>query len=225
MAETTQEVATRPQLDAAQDTELARYARLGRWLAASETRDPSAEERGMAAALRLALAAELGLPMRAASQLAIVNGRLVVGIELLRAIAIRDFGYRVERVDSSDKACTAVIYDERHEPRRELGRTTFTIEDARRAKLVRSGGAYETHPERMLWARAAGFALKDYAPEVTMGLLTSEEAAELHAGYVEGEADEIFDPPAGAAGDGYPSPEEEAPTADELGELAHEAAE
>jgi hypothetical protein len=179
----------------------------------------------MAAAIRLVLAQELGLPMRAASQLSIVKGRLVVGVELLRALAVRA-GYRIERVDISDESCTVAVIDERGAEPREMGRSTFTMDDAKRAGLVRGGGAYETHPQRMLWARAAGYAMRDYIPEVTMGLVTTDEAVELRTAYdLEAEAIEIDE-----LAPEYPpteplTPDEMAPTADDLGALAHEGEE
>ena len=173
-------------IPAVDDPELARLARLGSWLAASEARDPTPREQGMAAALRLSLAQELGLPLRAASLISFVKGRLVVHVELMRALA-HQAGYRIERVEESADSCTAAVI--READGRELGRATFTIEQAKRANLVKSGGAYETYPERMLWARAAGFAMRDTIPHVVLGLLTSDEGAEIRGGYadIEGE--------------------------------------
>jgi hypothetical protein len=159
----------------ARDPELDRLARIGTWLAASEAGRDDDKSRGMTAALRLFYAQELGLPPLAASELSIVRGRLFPHAKLLRALAARQ-GYRVERVDASDTACTAVLYNA---DGRELGRYTFTIEDAQRAKLVKADSAWQTHPARMLWARACKFVLDDYAPEVTLGLGVEEELDEI----------------------------------------------
>jgi hypothetical protein len=59
-----------------------------------------------------------------------------------------------------------------------LGESTFTIEDAKRAGLVRGQSAWVSHPARMLWARASKFVLDDYAPEVTLGLGSEDEIPE-----------------------------------------------
>jgi hypothetical protein len=161
----------------ARDPELDRLARIGTWLAASEAGRDDDKSRGMTAALRLFYAQELGLPPLAASELSIVRGRLFPHAKLLRALAARA-GYRVERDPASDeKACTAVLVDA--QTGRELGRYTFTIEDAQRAKLVKADSAWQTHPARMLWARACKFVLDDYAPEVTLGLGEESELDEL----------------------------------------------
>jgi hypothetical protein len=164
----------------ARDPELDRLARIGTWLAASEAGGNDAKSRGMTAALRLFYAQELGLPPLAASELSIVRGRLFPHAKLLRALAARA-GYRVERTpDSDDQRCTAVLLE--HATGRELGRYTFTLEDAKRAKLVKDDSAWQTHPARMLWARACKFVLDDYAPEVTLGLGEEGELDELAPG-------------------------------------------
>ena len=162
---------------AIRDPELGRIATLGKWLALSETGNDDQQTKGASAALRLYYADKLGLPPLAVAELSVIKGRLVVGAKLLRALAARH-GYRVVRTDSDDKSCTAVLIDMR--TGEELGRATFTIDDAKRAGLVRERSAWATHPARMLWARASKFVLDDYAPEVTLGLATADEAAEIN---------------------------------------------
>jgi len=158
------------------DPELDRLARLGRWLAASETGSDSQVAREMAAALRLYYVHELGLPLQAAAEVSVIKGRLFVGAKLLRALASRQ-GYRVIRMDGSNEySCTAVLV--RADTGERMGESTFTIEDAKRAGLIRGGSAWQSHPARMLWARASKFVLDDYAPEVTLGLGSDDEIPE-----------------------------------------------
>lgn len=155
---------------------LAELRTLGWWLALAESGDSTREAKGAAAALRFYFVRELGLPPLAANEVSMIKGHLYVGPKLLRAQAARK-GYRVIRTPDSDAdAVTAVVYGKDGV---ELGRTTFTMEDAKRAKLVKPNSAWETHPARMLWARAAKFAIDDYAPEVSLGLGTDDEAAEI----------------------------------------------
>ena len=115
-----------------------------------------------AAALRLYGARELGLTPMAAAELTVIKGRLYVGAQLLRALAIRA-GYRVFRLDASDESCTARIVAN---DGRIVGESTFALEQATKAGLVRSGSPWTTHPGRMLWARASKNAIVDFAPEV-----------------------------------------------------------
>src|SRR5262245_7325832 len=170
MTETTLEVRPAAQL------ELDQFARLGMWLAAAESGQSSPEAKGAAAALRIYYAVQLGLPPLAAAELSVIKGRVFVGAKLLRALAARA-GLRVVRVYSTHEKCTAAVVD--RVTGEELGRTDYTIEDAKKAGLIRGGSAWETHPARMLWARASKYALDDYAPEVTLGIWTAEEGDEI----------------------------------------------
>lgn len=170
-----------PQLDV--------LARLGTWLAYAESGNETAEAKGAAAALRLYYAQQLGLPPLAAAELSMIRGKLVVSARLLRAFA-HQAGYSVERDPGSNtEICTAVI---RNGTGTELGRATFTLEDARRAHLIRERSAWITHPARMLWARASANVIYDFAPHVALGMVTEEEADEI-AGVLVHERDEIVD--------------------------------
>ena len=62
-------------------------ARLGAWLALSESGASDEKARGAAAALRLYYAAELGLPPLAVAELSVIKGRLFVSAQLMRALA------------------------------------------------------------------------------------------------------------------------------------------
>lgn len=179
-------------LPATRAPELDAIARLGQWLAASEAEQPDANQRGAAAALRIYFARELGLSPLAASELSVIRGRLVVSAKLLRARAAQ-YGYRVERASGDENSCTARLID--RSTGEVVGESTFTMEDAKRAGLVRDKSAWKTHPARMLWARASKFVIDDYAPEVSMGLALDDEAAEITGEVVaESYADEPEEP-------------------------------
>jgi len=154
-------------------TRLDELARLGTWLALSESGSNSEKAVGASAALRLYYAAELGLPAPAVAELSVINGRLFMSAQLLRALAERE-GYRVYRGHSDDESCTAVLMRESVE----LGRATFTIENAKTAGLG-GRGAWKTHPARMLWARASKNVIVDFAPGVALGIALDDEAQEF----------------------------------------------
>jgi hypothetical protein len=154
-------------------TPLDDLARLGTWLAMSESGDESPKTLGASAALRLYYLEQLDLPPFAAGQLSVIKGRLFVGAELIRALALRA-GYKIDRVDDDATTATAVLSKDGVE----LGRTTFTIEDARKAGLIRPRSPWETHPARMLWARASKYVVTDYAPHVALGLALDDEIIE-----------------------------------------------
>lgn len=150
--------------------ELDRAARLGMWLAAAESGSNDPNALGMAAALRVAYANSLGLPAHAASEVYVIKGNLTLSAKLLRALA-HQHGLRVIRVDESATSCTAAVVKD---DGTELGRTTFTLEQAQKQGL--GGTNWTKNTERMLWARASKRVLDDFAPWVTVGVQTYEEA-------------------------------------------------
>jgi hypothetical protein len=161
------------------DYRLDGLARVGEWLALSESGELSLPARAAAAALRLYYASELGLTPMAAAELTVIGGRLFVGAALLRALA-RRAGYRVTRPETSDTTCTAQIAS--LATGEVLGEATFTFADAQRAGLVRGErSAWSTHPARMLWARASKNVIIDFAPEVALGIELDDELHELTA--------------------------------------------
>lgn len=179
MSSTDLEPAAKPGTDVAKlahavdTTSLDTAARLGMWLAAAESGSKDPKALGMAAALRIAYAGSLGLPAHAASEVYVIKGNLTLSSKLLRALA-HQHGIRVLRVDETPESCTAAVVDAHGN---ELGRTTFTLDQARKMGL--SGTNWTNNPDRMLWARASKRALDDFAPWVTVGVLTDDEAAHL----------------------------------------------
>jgi len=166
------------------DPELEKYRQLGRWLSLAELDEDTAESKGAAAALRFALAAELGVnPTAALTELSFIHGRLNLSAQLVRALADRD-GYRVKRVELTPEYCTAALIDKA--TGEVLSEVTYTMEDARAAGLIRAGGGWTKSPQRMLWARASKRVVDDFAPAVSLGITTPEDQAEIDA-VLEGE--------------------------------------
>jgi hypothetical protein len=146
------------------------------WLAALESGQQDANSKGAAAALRFYYAEQLELPATAVAELTVINGRLFIGAQLLRALANRA-GYRVTRTDSSDESCTAALVS--IDTGEQLGTTTFTMDDAKRAGLIRDRSPWKTHPARMLWARASTLVIRDFAPAVSLGMFSADEIPEI----------------------------------------------
>jgi len=166
------------QLGPQRDLSLDDLRTLGWWLSLSESGAQDEKARGAAGALRLYYVQQLGLPLWSVRELSLISGKLVVSSRLLRALANRA-GLVIERVDASDESCTAVLI--RAGTGEQLGSSTFTIEEAKRAGLIRAGSAWTTYPARMLWARASAHVLTDYAPEIVLGMQTEDEAREVYA--------------------------------------------
>jgi hypothetical protein len=163
------------------DPELNRLARIGEWLAYTE----SGKKGGPEAALRLFYAQELGLPKLAATEMDVINGKVRANAKLLRALAVRA-GLRVVELEGNNAtSCTASLI--RVDTGEEIGRRTYTIEQAQTAGLA-SKDIWKKHPQRMLWARASKQVVDDYAPEVTLGILSEDEADEIQ----QADDDEIY---------------------------------
>ena len=54
-------------------------------------------------------------------------------------------------------------------------KVTFTMDDAKRAGLVKSGGAWESYPSNMLRWRALGYAADQVFPDVIGGMKRPDE--------------------------------------------------
>ena len=59
--------------------------------------------------------------------------------------------------------------------------STYTMDDAKRAGLVKDGGNWAKHPKRMLKARAKGFAIKDGFADILKGIGVAETRDEFYA--------------------------------------------
>jgi hypothetical protein len=55
-------------------------------------------------------------------------------------------------------------------------RRTFSVADAKKAKLWAKQGPWTDYPKRMLQMRARGFAIRDMFPDALRGVITAEEA-------------------------------------------------
>jgi hypothetical protein len=168
------------------DPELDQLARFGQWIAAAESGRDDERTRGMAAALRAHYVRELDLKPWSVAELSFIKGKLYPSSRLLRSLAGRA-GYAVERADSNEETCTAIL----RRDGRELGRSTFTMEQAKRAGLTRVGTPWQTYPADMLWTKAARRVIDDYAPDVALGFSLGTPAE----GEVEAEALARANPP------------------------------
>jgi len=162
------------QLERVPDAALDRAARLGLWLAAAESGSKDPNALGMGAALRIAYADSLGLPAHAAQEIHLIRGNLTLSAKLCRALAVQH-GVRVIRKNATDDSCTAAVVDIKTGD--ELGETTYTLAMAKKRGL--SGDNWTKSPDRMLWARASKQALDDFAPWVTVGVLSTDQAEDF----------------------------------------------
>ncbi len=124
---------------------------------------------------------EVGLsPMQALQRIAVVNGRPTIwgdgALALVQASGLATFVSEVVVGDTPElwvASCTVLRRGERQVVTR-----TFSVEDAKRARLWGKAGPWSEYPQRMLQMRARAFALRDVFADVLGGLYLQEELAD-----------------------------------------------
>lgn len=116
---------------------------------------------------------EMGVgPVRALSLIHIIEGKPSASAALLAEAIKRSGKYDYRVIQRDDQACI-LEWTERGEV---VGRSQFTIEDAKTAELAHRKN-WKKHPRAMLFARALTEGKTAYAPDVLAGVYTHEELA------------------------------------------------
>lgn len=147
------------------------------------------DARGAAQAVAKIMAgAELGFPALASmTGVYVVKGRITLSANLIAAAIKRTskYNYRVVRMD--DKGCEIVFLEDGQE----VGRSSFTEEDAKKAGLA-GGDNWRKYPRNMYFARALSNGAKWFCPDVFGGPVYTPD--ELGA-TVDGDTGEVIDVP------------------------------
>ncbi len=153
--------------------------RLAEEFALSQAFKPARGESVSDIAVKIMLGREMGLsPALAAQNLYVVHGRATLNSGTIAAMIKKhpDYNYKVR--DHSKDACTVAIYEKWDDQWEEIGAATFTIADAKQAGLVKSGGAWTSYPQNMVFARALTNAARWYAPDVFGGPIYTPDEIE-----------------------------------------------
>jgi hypothetical protein len=121
---------------------------------------------------------ELGLaPLQALQNIAVINGKpSVYGDAAMALVQASPLCEGVEEFIEGEGTTNLIAVCVAHRKGRKPVRSTFSVEDAKRAGLWGKQGPWQAYPKRMLAMRARGFALRDAFPDVLKGLITAEEA-------------------------------------------------
>jgi len=128
---------------------------------------------------------ELGIgPIAAMTGINIIKGQVSVGANLLAATIKRDGRYNYRVIEHSAEVCEIVFF----EGKQEIGRSRFTMEDAKAAQLA--GDNWRKYPRNMLFARALSNGFRWYCPDAAGGtpVYTPEELG----ANVDGETGEVI---------------------------------
>lgn len=118
-------------------------------------------------------ARELGVPPMQALNggLNIINGKVELSARMMSAL-IRKAGHQIQVKECTDTSCTLIG---KRSDTREMQTSTFTIQEAQKAGLIKSGGGWIKFTKDMLFARALSRLSRQLFSDV------------IGIGYVEGE--------------------------------------
>ena len=126
---------------------------------------------------------EVGLqPMQALQNIAVINGKPSIWGDAALALVRShpDCKGVNEKIEGEGDQMRAVCTVKRaHGDEIEETVRTFSVANAKTARLWGKQGPWTNYPERMLGARARGFALRDAFPDALKGIITREEAEDI----------------------------------------------
>lgn len=134
-----------------------------------------------AIAVAIDYGATVGLaPLQALQSIGVINGKpCLYGDAPLGLVRVSGLAEWIkEEISGAGDNRTATFSAKRKDDPNPIVRT-FSVADAKRAKLWGKQGPWTDYPDRMLMFRARGFGLRDAFPEVLKGLITEHEARDM----------------------------------------------
>lgn len=158
----------------AQHTELAEAGELARiFVASGFFADTKKLSQGI---VKIYAGRELGLPpMAAMREIHIVEGKISLSANLVAALIRKNDRYKFRVLERTDRACELEFFERERraggtwsewEPQ---GKVRFTIEDAKRANLVKDRGNWSKWPRAMCFARAITEGARAFCADVFEG--------------------------------------------------------
>jgi predicted nucleic acid-binding Zn-ribbon protein len=130
---------------------------------------------GAKALVKILAGKEIGVtPFQAMTNIHIIQGKATMGANLMAAKVKGSGKYDYRVMDLTNETCS-ILFKQR-DPLAEggwadLGKFTYSLEDAKRAGLVKTGSSWEKYPSNMLFARAISSGVRIYCPDVFNGNL------------------------------------------------------
>lgn len=136
------------------------------------------------AIVKIVAGQELGLPAVYSMQnINLIRNRLTTSANTLAMLVKRSGKYNYHVKEHTDVACT-IIFSERYDDKwLEVGTSKFTIDDARRADLVKPDSGWIKYPRAMLFSRAISQGARIYCPDAIGGVYTDEEIRSIPPRY------------------------------------------
>jgi len=118
---------------------------------------------------------EIGVtPFQSMTNIHLIQGKATMGANLMAAKVKGSGKYDYRVMELTSETCS-ILFRQR-DPLAEggwadLGKFTYSLEDAKRAGLVKTGSSWEKYPSNMLFARAISSGVRIYCPDVFNGNL------------------------------------------------------
>ena len=130
---------------------------------------------GAKALVKILAGKEIGVtPFQAMTNIHIIQGKATMGANLMAAKVKGTGKYDYQIIKLSNTSCS-ILFRQRDNLAeggwKDLGRFTYSIEDAERAGLVKEGSSWVKYPQNMLFARAISSGVRVYCPDVFNGNL------------------------------------------------------
>lgn len=137
-------------------------------------------EKTAQAIVKVVAGQELGLPpVYSMQNFYIIKGKLSMAAEVMGLLLKRSGQYDYDVIAHSDQACQIQFKQKVTGEWKPTYSSTFTIQDAQRAGLVRQGGNWIMYPKAMLFSRAMSQGARIVAPHLLGGARTIEEAESI----------------------------------------------
>ncbi len=128
--------------------------------------------RASQAIVKILLGREMGIgPASAVVGLHVFDGKVVISAGLMASMIKRHPHYDYKVLELNDQGCTIDFY----EHGACTGRSTFTVEDAKQARLWGKAGPWTQYPKNMLFARAMSNGARWYCAGIFGGAVYSPE--------------------------------------------------
>jgi len=125
---------------------------------------------------------ELGIPpVYAMQNINLIRNRLCSSANTLALLVKRSGKYNYQVKEHTDTVCSITFFEANDGKWVEIGESTFTIEDAKRAELVKPDSGWVKYPRAMLFSRAISQGARIYCPDAIGGMYTDEEIRSIPA--------------------------------------------
>ena len=115
---------------------------------------------------------ELGIgPIAAMTKIHIIKGKVSISAEIMAGQIKKSGKYNYRVSELTNEKC-AIIFSENGT---EIGESTFTLDDARKALVAKADSGWGKYPRNMLFARAMSNGCRWYCPDVIFGAYVPEE--------------------------------------------------